>query len=185
MSDKVINGVNVTKLKETITAIEADKSIAKFQFSANNKWIDGGHNQTTINNFYGACSVQTREKSFVFDKDEPYLLLGTDKGANPVEYVLAGLAGCLTTSLIYHAAARGIKIEKVTAELKGDLDLRGFLGMSDEVRNGYEKIEVIFHIKSDAPKEVLRELVLLAQKRSPVFDIVTHPVTVNVSLDEK
>jgi uncharacterized OsmC-like protein len=108
--------------------------------------------------------------------------LGTDQGANPVEYALATLNGCLTTSLIYHAAAQGIKIDEVESTLSGDLDLQGFLGMSEKVRNGYEKIKVSFRVKSDAPSEKIRELVDLAQKRLPVFDIVSHPTPVEASL---
>jgi uncharacterized OsmC-like protein len=111
-------------------------------------------------------------------------LLGTDQGANPVEYALAALNGCLTTSLIYHAAAQGVKIDEVESTLSGDLDLQGFLGMSEKVRNGYEKIRVNFRVKSDAPREKIRELVDLAQKRSPVFDIVSHPTPIEVSLQE-
>ncbi len=110
--------------------------------------------------------------------------MGTDKGANPVEYLLAALAGCLTTSLVYHAAARGIKIDKVEATLGGDLDIQGILGMSDKVRNGYESIQVKFKVQGDAPQETLRELVEIAQQRSPVFDIVSHPTPIRVSLAE-
>jgi uncharacterized OsmC-like protein len=102
--------------------------------------------------------------------------------ANPVEYALAALNGCLTTSLSYHAAAQGIKIDEVESTLSGDLDLQGFLGMSDKIRNGYERIRVNFRIKSDAPSEKIKELVDLAQKRSPVFDIVSHPTPVEVSI---
>lgn len=100
-----------------------------------------------------------------------------------MEYALAALAGCLTTSLIYHAAAQGIHIEEVESKLKGDLDLRGFLGLSEKVRNGYEHIDVSFRIKSDAPKEKLGELVALAQKRSPVFDMISNPTTIQVRLE--
>jgi uncharacterized OsmC-like protein len=120
----------------------------------------------------------------VFVKDEPPVLLGTDNGANPVEYALAALAGCLTTSLVYHASARGLVIEEVESTLSGDLDLRGFLGMDERVRNGYQQIQVKFKIKAPGvPQETLRELVELAQKRSPVFDIISHPTPVCVSLE--
>ena len=112
------------------------------------------------------------------------MLLGEDHGANPVEYALAALNGCLTTSLIYHATAQGVNIEEVETTLSGDLDLHGFLGMDESVRNGYEKIQVNFRIKSDAPEEKLRELGL-AQRRSPVFDIVSHPTPVEVDMERK
>jgi uncharacterized OsmC-like protein len=118
----------------------------------------------------------------VCDADEPAALLGTNRGASPVEHVLTALSSCLTSSLIYHAAARGIKIDQLESELEGDLDLRGFLGLSDNVRNGYKNIRVTFRIKSDAPQDQLQELVALAQKRSPVFDIVSNPVPVQVTL---
>jgi len=182
--DKIVNGVDVEKLFETIGAIRHNLQVAKFNFRAKNKWINGGHNRTTINDFDGACQTHSRSKPFVFKKDEPPVLLGNDHGANPVEYTLAALAGCLTTSLIYHASAKGIKIDEVEATLAGDLDLRGFLGMEESVRNGYEKIQVIFRIKADAPKETLKELVELAQRRSPVFDIVSNPTPVRVRLAE-
>jgi uncharacterized OsmC-like protein len=183
-SEKVVNGVDVEKLYETMGAIRQNPSIAKFNFRAQNRWISGGHNTTTINEFDGALQTHKRNQPFVFEKDEPPVLLGTDQGANPVEYLLTALAGCLTTSLVYHAAARGIKIDRVEATFAGDLDLQGFLGMSDKVRNGYENIKVKFKVKSDAPKEALRELVEIAQQRSPVFDIVSHPTPVCVSLEE-
>ena len=183
-SEKIVNGVSVTQLFGTINAITENPVISKFNFRAKGKWINGGHNQTTINDFDGACQTHTRHQPFVFDKDEPPVLLGTDQGANPVEYALAALNGCLTTSLIYHAAAQGVKIDEVESTLSGDLDLQGFLGMSEKVRNGYEKIRVNFRVKSDAPREKIRELVDLAQKRSPVFDIVSHPTPIEVSLQE-
>ena len=181
-SEKIVNGVSVTKLFGTINAITENPAISKFNFRAKGRWINGGHNQTTINDFDAACQTHTRSQPFVFDKDEPPILLGTDQGANPVEYALAALNGCLTTSLIYHAAAQGVKIDEVESTLSGDLDLQGFLGMSEKVRNGYEKIRVNFRIKSDAPREKIRELIDLAQNRSPVFDIVSHPTPVEVSL---
>ena len=181
---EIVNGVNVSKLFGTVEAIKENPEIAKFNFKAKGKWINGGHNRTTINEFYGACQNFQRSQSFVFEKDEPPVLLGEDHGANPVEYVFAALDGCLTTSLIYHAAAQGIKIDEVETSFSGDLNLHGFLGLDENTRNGYEKIKVEFKIKADAPKEKLQELVQLAQKRSPVFDIVSHPTPVEVSLKE-
>ena len=182
--EQMVNGVNVSKLFETVGVIKEKPEIAKFNFKAKGKWINGGHNRTTINEFYGACQNFQRNDAFVFEKDEPPVLLGEDHGANPVEYVLAALDGCLITSLIYHAAAQGIKIEEVETSFSGDLNLHGFLGMDENIRNGYEKIKVEFKIKADASKEKLQELVQLAQKRSPVFDIVSHPTPVEVSLKE-
>ncbi len=179
-----INGVNTDQLFETIDNIKGDPGIAKFKFRAKNRWENGGYNSTTIMDFYGAKQENEHEHDFVLGSDEPQLLLGQDQGANPVEYVLTALAGCLTTSMIYHAAARGIVMEEVESELEGDLDLRGFLGLSDNVRNGFENIRVTFRIESDASQKELDELIELAQKRSPVFDIVTHPVPVSVKAEK-
>ena len=181
--EQIVNGVNVSKLFETVGVIKEKPEIAKFNFKAKGKWINGGHNRTTINEFYGACQTFKRSQPFVFEKDEPPVLLGEDHGANPVEYVFAALDGCLTTSLIYHAAAQGIKIDEVETSFSGDLNLHGFLGLNENIRNGYEKIKVTFKIKADASKEKLQELVQLAQKRSPVFDIVSNPTPVEVSLE--
>ena len=182
MEQKSVNGVNVEQLGSTIKAIQDKPDLAKFKFRATNKWINGGHNQTTIKDFYGAGQEDTTRKSpFVFDADEPPVLLGEDKGANPVEYVLTALAACLTTSMVYHAAVHGIKIDEVESQYEGDLDLHGFLDLSRDVRKGYQNIRVNFKVKSDAPAEKLRELM----KHSPVFDIVTNPVPVSISVDTK
>ena len=183
---KTMNGVNLDQLFGTINAIRETPGLAKFKFRADNQWINGGHNRTTIKGFYGAGQEDTsRAEPFVMDNDEPAVLLGTDSGANPVEAALHALAGCLTTSLVYHAAAQGIRIDEVESQFEGDLDLHGFLGLSDEVRNGYECIRVTFKIKADAPQEKLEELLQLAQKRSPVFDIVSNPTQVSVRLETR
>jgi len=174
-----INGVNVEQLGANISAIQGDTGLAKFQFRATNTWINGGHNRTTIKEFYGVGQEDTtRTEPFVLDADEPPVLLGEDHGANPVEFVLHALASCLTTSMVYHAAAQGIRIESIKSRLEGDLDLRGFLGLSKDVRPGYENLRVQFTVKSDAPAETLRELT----KHSPVFDIVKNPVPVAISV---
>src|SRR5689334_3314551 len=156
---KMMNGVNLDQMFGTIAAIQETPGLAKFNFRATNRWINGGHNRTTIKDFYGAGREDTsRAQPFVMDNDEPAVLLGEDNGANPVEVVFHALAGCLTTSLVYHAAAQGIQIEEVESRFEGDLDLQGFLGLSDKVRNGYESIRVTLKIKGDAPPEKLEEL---------------------------
>lgn len=180
--ERIVNGVNVTKLFGTMDAIGEQSEIAKFSFKASNKWSNGASNSTSVKDFYGACETQVREKPFVFQKDEPPVLLGEDTGANPVEYLFAALAGCMTTGLVYHAAARGIELKSVESTYEGDIDLRGFLGMSDEVRNGYEGITVIFKIEADAPKEQLEELVRISQERSPVYDCVSNGVPITAKL---
>jgi len=179
-----INGVNVTQLRDTIDAIQDTPALADFRFRARNRWIEGGHCRTSIQGFYGAGGEDTsRAQPFLFDADEPPVLLGENRGANPVEFVLHALAGCLTTSLIYHAAARGVKIEGVESRFEGNLDLRGFLGLDDRVRNGYKDLRVVFRIKADAPAEQIEDLCRLAQARSPVFDIVRNGVPVSVTLE--
>lgn len=180
--EKIVNGVNVTKLLDTIGAVKGNPEIAKFQFRATNQWIKGGHNRTTIKEFYGACQEDTtRTEPFVLDADEPPILLGEDLGPNPVEYVLKALAGCMTTTLVYHAASRGIVVEEVESTLEGDLDLQGFLGIKKDVRKGFQNIKVSFKVKSDGDTQLLEQLA----KNSPVFDIVTNPVPVSVTVEKK
>jgi len=179
---KSFNGVNVTQLFNTIDKIKQNKEIAKFNFRAKNKWVGGTENQTTVSDFYGACQVHTRKKPHVFVKDEPSVLLGQDNGANPVEYLLAGLAGCITTSIVCHAAARGVKIDSIESTLEGDIDLQGLLQLDENVNPGYQGITMIFDIKSDAPKEVLQELIELGKKASPVANTVSRPTPVRVKL---
>src|SRR5215831_1078937 len=178
----VINGVDVDRIGATIRAVQENTSLGTFQFRAKNRWIGGGHNRSTIQSFYGAGQEDTaRKKPFVLDSDEPPVLLGKDHGANPYEYVLHALAAGLTTSLVYHAAARGIHIESVESTLEGDLDLQGFLGLSDKVRRGFKEIRVHFAIKSNAPAEQLNELI----RFSPVLDIVSNPVPVSIQIDKQ
>jgi len=177
---ETVNGVNVSALLETIDAVKNDHKLAAFKFRSNNHWLEGGHNRSTIQSFYGCCSEDTtRNKPFILDADEPPVLLGRDIGANPVEYILHALAACLTTTMVYHAAARGIEIEAVDSTLEGNLDLRGFLGLSDEIRKGYHDISVKMRVKSNATPAVLRELT----KFSPVFDIVSRSVPVEVKVE--
>ena len=183
---KVVNGVDVERLMGTIKAVKAEPALAKFTFRADNQWIQGGHNRSQVQNFYGAGQEDTsRTKPFVLDNDEPDVLLGGDAGANPVEQVLHGLAGCLTTSLVYHAAAKGIVIEEVESKFEGDIDLRGFLGLSKDVRNGYENIRVTMRIKADVSDEQIAELGRMAQGLSPVFDTISNPVAVQVKAERK
>ena len=176
----MVNGVDVARLGQTVEAVQREPSLAACQFRAVNRWVGGGHNRSTIQGFYGAGEEErTRAAAFVLDADEPPLLLGKDQGANPVEFVLHALAACLTTSMVYHAAARGIRIDSVESRLDGDLDLRGFLGVSDNVRRGYQQIRVKFQVASDAAADELQQLTTY----SPVFDIVSNPVPVSVSIE--
>jgi uncharacterized OsmC-like protein len=178
------NGVNTEVMYGTLDAIKGDPSLGVFQFRAHNHWIDGAHNRSTIKAFYGAGQEDgTRTEAFTLDAGEPQVLLGVDTGPNPAEHLLHALAACLTTTLVYVAAARKVRLTEVESTLEGDIDVRGALGLSDEVRNGFSRIRVNFTIKGDAPQEKLREIVERAKARSVVFDIVTNGVPVEVSLD--
>jgi uncharacterized OsmC-like protein len=179
----VRNGVNIDQLFGTLDAVKADPSLARFQFRARNRWIDGAHNQSAIRGFYAANQEDTsREETFVLDAGEPAILLGTDTGPNPAEHLLHALGACLTTSLVYVAAARGVHLSRVESTIEGDMDVQGALGLSDEYRNGFEQIRVSFHVEGDAPEEKLREVVERAQQRSAVFDMVTNGVPVMVGV---
>ena len=134
---EVINGVDTGRLFETVESIRKSPNLAVFRFRLNNNWLGGAHNESIIQNFYGAGEEDsTRKKPFVIDADEPAVLLGADKAPNPVEYLLHALAACVTTSMVYHAAAKGIRITEVESRVEGKLDLRGFLGLSEGVPPG-------------------------------------------------
>lgn len=179
--DTKINGVNIDELGRTIDTIKEKPEIAKFKFRASNTWINGGHNRTNVKNFYGAGQEHTSRKvPFTMDADEPPVLLGEDRGANPVEYVLTALSACLTTSMVYHAAARGYKIEELESRIEGDLDLHGFLGLSENIRKGYQNLRISFKVKGDVTTEQLKEL----SKFSPVYDIVSNPVPVDIQIEK-
>jgi uncharacterized OsmC-like protein len=183
-AEAVRNGVDTQQLYGTLDAIKGDPSLARFQFRARNRWVDGAHNQTRIRDFYAANQEDSsRAEEFVIDAGEPAILLGSDTGPNPAEYLLHALAACLTTSLVYVAAARGVRLTEVESTLEGDMDVQGALGLSDDYRNGFERIRVSFRVAGDAPEEKLREVVARAQQRSAVFDMVTNgvPVTVDVA----
>lgn len=175
----IVNGVDVDQLGETIRTIREHPELGKFGFRARNTWQRvGGYNRTTITDFHGVGEDIEHRQEFVLEADEPPVLLGEDRGANPVEHLLNALVTCLTTSLVYHAAARGIVIDELESTIEGDMDLRGFLGISDEVRKGYENIRVSFRVKSDASPRDLEE----CARFSPVFDVVTHGTPVDLEI---
>jgi uncharacterized OsmC-like protein len=180
---KVVNGVNVDNLFTTIDAIKATPAIAKFNFRIENRWEGAAHNRSAVNGFSGAGQEFSRQKSFVLHADEPAILLGEDTAPNPVEYLLHALAACVTTGMIYHAAARGIQIEEVQSSFEGDIDLHGFLGLDKTVRQGYQGIRVNFKLKADAPDEQLQEIMRLGTDHSPVFDSLTNGVPVSVKVE--
>lgn len=183
--EKIVNGINVDQLLGTIDMVKKDPEIARFNFRATNQWIAGTHNQATVKDFYGALKEDSSREPMVFELDEPPVICGTNLGANPVEYLLVALSGCLTTSMVAHAAARGIEIRKVESRYEGDLDVRGFLGLSDAVPVGYQKIGVYFKIDADISEDQKEELVAMARKYSPVFNSIAKPVPVSVQLDKK
>jgi uncharacterized OsmC-like protein len=179
----IINGVNVTDLMQTVDAVQADPTVAKFRFRLHNEWIEGGHNRSTLNEFYGAGQQQQRTKSFLIEADEPVLLLGRDQAPNPAEYFLSALAACVTTSLVYHAAARGIRIEAIESQVEGDVDVRGFLGLDENVRKGFQNIRIALAIQADVSDEQLEELAGLGTGFSPIFDSVTKGVPVTIQTE--
>jgi len=184
-NDAVRNGVDTGVLFATLDAIKQQPDLARFQFRASNVWLSGAHNRSTIRQFYGAGQEDaTRTVDFKLEAGEPAVLLGKDTGPNPAEALLHALAACLTTSLVYVAAARRVPLTRVESTLEGDMDVRGALGISDAYRNGFERVRVNFHIEGEAPAERLQELVNRAQQRSAVFDMVSHgvPVTVTASV---
>ncbi|MDX1449232.1 MAG: OsmC family protein [Acidimicrobiia bacterium] len=183
-TDTIRNGIDTATLFATLDAIEANPELARFQFRARNRWIDGPHNRSQIKDFYGAGSEDTtRTETFELVSGEPQVLLGTDTGPNPAEFLLHALAGCLTTSLVYVAAARGVHLTEVTSTLEGNMDLRGALGLDDDYRNGFTDIKVTFAIKGDATEEQLQKVMDRATARSAVFDIVTNGVPVEVDVE--
>lgn len=179
--NKNLNGVNVNQLTETIDHVKDDPGLANFKFRATNEWIEGGYSRTKIQSFYGAGQEDSsREKPFIMEGDEPPVLLGENKAPNAVEAVLHALTSCLSVGFIYNASAKGIKVEELEMDVEGEVDLHGFLGLSDEVRPGYKNIEVTYRIKADAPDEEIDELCDHVQKTSPVLDIIENEVPVSV-----
>jgi uncharacterized OsmC-like protein len=182
-SDSMRNGVDTATLFATLDAVKQAPQAAQFQFRAHNQWISGTHNRSTIADYFGVGEERSHERTFVFDADHPAVLVGQDHGPTAVEFVLHALAACLTAGLANIAAARRVKLTEVRSTVTGDMDLNGLLGLSPDVRNGYERITVRFTIKGDAPAEKLREIVEQSRARSAVYDVITNrvPVTIEVN----
>ncbi len=182
--ETVRNGVDTETLFATLDAVKAQPELGRFQFRVHNRWLGGAHNRSTIKDFYAAGGEDaSRAEAFELDAGEPAIRIGTDTGPNPAEFLLHALAACLTTSLVYIAAARNVHLTRVESRLEGDMDVRGALGLSDEVRNGFDRIRISFRVEGDAPPERLRELVERAKARSAVFDIVTNGAPVHVGVE--
>jgi uncharacterized OsmC-like protein len=171
------NGVDVESLEKTCALITENPDLGKSQFRVVNTWKEGGCNTSCVKGYYAAGQEHKHDSNFEFNLDEPRELLGEDKGANPVEFLLTALSGCMTTSMVYHAAAQGYTIEKMRSEFKGDLDLQGFLNLSDTVPKGYQNIEVVFYVTSDAPIEELEKF----YQFSPVYSMVSQAVPIEVT----
>jgi uncharacterized OsmC-like protein len=178
--ETVLNGVNVTRLGQTIEAIRQKPEMAQFKFRARNQWDLGAHSVATISGFHGTCRDLQHKAPFVLHADEPPVLLGGDTGAGAAEYVLAGLSACLTGTLAYHASARGLKIEDIQSEYEGDVDLRGFLDIDPKVRTGYREIRVKFKVKGDLDEATVRELL----SKSPVYDTLANPVKIKIEVEK-
>jgi uncharacterized OsmC-like protein len=178
-SEDLTNGVGVGQLMNVIGAIEADPGYASFQWRATNQWIKGGLSRSRIKDFFaGNAEDTTRKEAFILDADEPAIAAGQNSAPNSMEFVLHALATCLTGTLVYHAAVRGIEIEAVDSSYSGDMDVRGLFGLAEDVRKGFNKVSVNMRVKSEASVEELRELALY----SPVYDIVSKSCPVEFQL---
>jgi uncharacterized OsmC-like protein len=175
----VVNGVNLDTLLGTVGAIQADPELGISRFRARNEWLSGNHNRSTVTGFFGARAEQVHRQTFTMDADEPAILAGNDAGANPVEHLLHALASCITTSMVAHAAVRGIEIEALQADFEGDLDLNGFLGLDEETPRGYTEIRANYRVRTD-PKNLDR--IRRLARFSPVYNTVKQgcPVILNV-----
>jgi uncharacterized OsmC-like protein len=181
----ITNGVDVSRLTETIEAVKAEPQLALFQFRLHNRWIHSGENRSKVDAFSAGGKEAQHKAAFTLVADEHEMLLGADNGANPVEHLLHALASCVTTSTVYHAAARGIAVEEVESTLEGELDLRGFLGLDPTIRKGYQGIRMKLFIKGHISDEQLRELSLLGPRFSPVYDSVANGVPILVTVERK
>jgi uncharacterized OsmC-like protein len=179
------NGVNTPVLLATINAVKEQPALAAFQFRARNRWVAGTCSETRIESFSGAGGEQTHVTEFKYSADHPVVLVGEDRGPTPVEFLLHGLASCITAGIGNIAAARGVTLTSVESFVEGDIDLRGILGLSDTVRNGYQKIRIRFEIAGDAPADKLRQIVEQAGARSAVLDVLTNGVPVEVTINAR
>ena len=177
------NGVDVATLFATLDAVKASPQIAQFQFRAANDWVSGTHNRSVIQGFYGAGQEDTsRSEPFTYDADHPAVLVGSNQGPTPVEFLLHAIAACLTAGVANIAAVRGITLRRVSSTVEGDIDLLGILGLSDEVRNGYRQIRVRFEIEGDASPQELAALVQRSRNRSAVYDVLANGTDVQIDV---
>lgn len=178
-----LNGVDTPTLFATIDAVAGQPDLAHFRFRATNRWTTGTWSRNSITTFYGAGDEHEHVREFTVDADHPAVLVGGDRAPLPVELLLAALASCLTGGIGNIAAARGVKLTSVESTVEGEMDLRGILGLSDDVRNGYSNIRVDFRVEGDAPEETLRGIVEQSRARSAVFDVITNRVPVEITVN--
>ncbi len=176
---QTLNGLDLQQMTDTVAALKDNPSLAHFEFRARNRWVNGGENRSSIQGFYGAgMEDESRSEPFEFTNGEPPVLLGGNEGANPVEFLLHALAGCVTTTTVLHAAARGIRIKSLSTELDGSIDVQGLLDLDDSVPVGYEQIRICMDIEADCSDEELDDLLDFARNHSPVCNTVCRPVPV-------
>ena len=180
----VNNGVNVDALLAAREALKGAPEAAKFRWRATTKWQNGTHSQTKLQNFFGLGQEQKHKSEFSFEADHPEIFASEDLGATPIEFVLVGLASCLTAGIAAVAQNRGIQLRSVEANLEGSMDLQGILGIDSDVRNGYDDIKVTFKVDADASQKDIEALVAQSQKRSAVYDCVTNPTNVTVAVQK-
>jgi uncharacterized OsmC-like protein len=176
------NGVNVQALLEAREVLSGAPDAAQFTWRASSKWENGVHSTTSIQNFFGLGDNQSHKTEAVFDADHPEIFAAQDQGITPIEYLLVGLASCLTAGVASVAQNRGIQLNSVESTVEGNHDIRGILGVDSDVRNGFNDIKVTFTIDADASQQEIEALVAQSQKRSAVFDALTNPTEVTVEV---
>src|ERR1043165_5787511 len=178
----VSNGVNVQALLDAREVLKGAPEAAQFTWRASARWQTGVHSQIKVDSFFGLGEEQKHEAESTFEADHPAVFAATDNGITPIEYLLVGLASCLTAGVASVAENRGIQLRSVESKLEGTMDIRGILGIDSEVRNGYDDIKVTFKIDADASKKEIEAIVAQSQKRSAVYDVITNPVNVTVEV---
>jgi uncharacterized OsmC-like protein len=176
------HGVDTPTLAATLDVVRGQRDLARFQFRARNRWVAGTFSRTTMESFSGAGAEHEHIAPYAYDADHPKVLVGEDRGPTPVEFLLHALASCITAGIANIAAIRGVTLTEVESTLEGDIDLQGIFGMSDEVRNGYQRLRATFRIKGDAPPEKLAEIVEQSRRRSAVFDVLTNGIPVAIDV---
>jgi uncharacterized OsmC-like protein len=177
--------VDTPNLLATINVVKGTPALAKFRFRASSRWINGTYSESRVESFSGAGGEHTHQSEFRYGADHPAVLVGQDRGPTPIEFLLHGLASCITAGIGNIAAVRGVTLTSVESQVEGDIDLQGILGLSNTVRNGYERIRINFTIAGDAPPEKLREIVEQSRARSAVYDVLTNGVPVDVTVNTR